>query len=48
MKIAVSAVSGKLGGETAQALKTLVGVESVVGLARTPEKPGRFTTVEND
>jgi NAD(P)H dehydrogenase (quinone) len=38
MKIAVTAVSGKLGCEIAQALETISGSESVVGLARTPEK----------
>jgi len=38
MKIAVTAVSGQLGGEIAQALKPMLGGESIVGLARTPEK----------
>jgi NAD(P)H dehydrogenase (quinone) len=37
MKIAVTAVSGQLGGEIARALVTMVGSDSVVGLARTPE-----------
>ncbi len=37
MKIAVTAVSGHLGGEIAQALKAQHGAESVVGLARTPK-----------
>lgn len=38
MKIAVTAVSGKLGSAIARALRSLSEVESVVGLARTPEK----------
>ncbi|MEZ4268777.1 MAG: SDR family oxidoreductase [Myxococcota bacterium] len=38
MKIAVTAASGQLGGEIARALTAMLGSESVVGLARTPEK----------
>ena len=38
MKIAVTAVSGQLGGNIAEALKRTVGAASVVGLARTPSK----------
>ncbi len=38
MKIAVTAVSGQLGGNIAEALKRTVGATSVVGLARTPSK----------
>lgn len=38
MKIAVTAVSGKLGSAIARELRSVSDVESVVGLARTPEK----------
>jgi len=37
-KIAVTAASGKLGGEIVKAARTLVGSDNVVGLARTPAK----------
>lgn len=38
MKIAVTAVTGQLGGAIARALRTTLGHDSVVGLARTPKK----------
>ena len=42
MLLAVTAASGKLGGEIAQALVTMYGDESVVGLARTPKNAERL------
>lgn len=42
MKVAVTAVSGKLGAEIAPALAATRGAESVVGLARTPKKARRL------
>ena len=42
MLLAVTAASGKLGGEIAQALVTMHGDESVVGLARTPKNAERL------
>ncbi len=42
MKIAVTAASGQLGGAIAQAVKAQHGVESVVGLARTPENASKL------
>ena len=38
MKIAVTAVSGKLGGAIAQALIQEIGADQVIGIARTPQK----------
>lgn len=42
MTIAVTAVSGHLGGEIAQKLLDMPGGEPVIGLARTPEKAQRL------